>query len=372
MPTRRERAEFVACARSYWLEIFTETRREKERWAARARTISNPILRRDALHTIEEKWGHSEGAAAFAVLVPREARGGFIRMAISFELMLDYLDTISERAVSDPWANTQRLHRAPRDAVTLMPGRDSDYYMFHAHRGDGGFLSSMITSCRGPLSTLPSHAVVAGQVEELVSLYGEAQSHCHAEEREAASSGPTRGIDATAARYPDLSWGDVAAGCTSSVAVLALMALAAEEHCSHEEVANCLAAYFPWVASLNILLHSLVDESADLDAGNFNQLSHYRSKQEAAEALAAIALQAKNHLARLPGAGTHLTLLGGMVGYYLAEPAAWEGENRLVSAAVLETVGSVARWSTLVHRLRRGRLGLARRNVPATETPASR
>jgi tetraprenyl-beta-curcumene synthase len=342
----------MASARSYWLDVFAETRREKELWRAQALAIPEPVLRRDALRTIEEKWGHSEGAAAFAVLVSRKARSSFVRMAIAFELTLDYLDTISERTVPDPWANTQRLHLAAQDAVARAHSRETDYYMFHSHRGDGGFLTALVGSCRESFSALPSSAVVAGQVEELVSLYGEAQTHCHAVEAGAASLGPTKGLDATAARHPDLSRGDIVAGCTSSVAVLALMALAAEEGCSQEETANLSAAYFPWVASLNILLHSLVDEAADLLAGNFNQLSHYRSKQEAAQALAAIALQARNRLAQLPKAGTHLTLLGGMAGYYLAQPSAWAGEHRLVAAAVLEAIGPSARWSTFVHRLR--------------------
>lgn len=348
----REKTAFAAGARGYWLEIFPEARRQKERWRRRALAIPDPLLRRDALLTIEEKWGHSEGAAAFAVLVPRGRRAAFVRTAVAYELMIDYLDTTSERSVSDPWANTLRLHAAAQHAVSLEPPRKQDHYMFHSRRGDGGFLAALIAACQENFVTLPSAGAVARRVGELASLYGEGQARCHVEEAGAAS-GPTDRLDAAAARHSELDRSEVLAGCTSSVAVLSLIAMAAGEECSQEAVADCYSAYFPWTASLHILLHSLVDEASDRLAGNFNQLGHYRSKPEAAEALVKIASRAKDRLARLPQAGTHLTLLSGMVGYYLAEPSAWQGEGRLVAEAVLEAVGPGARWAMLVHRLRR-------------------
>ncbi|HEX6780973.1 MAG TPA: DUF2600 family protein [Solirubrobacterales bacterium] len=329
-------------------------RRERERWQRRALAIPDPVLRADALLTIEEKWGHSEGAAAFAVLAPRATRATFVRMVVAYQLMIDYLDTISERPVSDPWANTLQLHGAAQNGVALSLTREPDYYMFHSHRGDGGFLSALVSTCREMFMTLPSCAAVAPRAEHLTSLYAMSQGHCHAEQAGHAPSGPTDLIDAAAAQHPELSWGEVLAACNTSIPVFALMTQAAWEDRSEVEIALCHSAYFPWTASLHILLHSLVDEIFDLETGKFNQLGHYRSKPQAAEALASIASQARERLARLPQADTHLVLFGGMAGYYLAAPSAWQEENRLIAAPVRDAIGPPARWSMFIHRLRRG------------------
>ena len=354
---RREGLAFAAAARSYWLEVFPEVRRERERWRRRALAIPDPVLREDALLSIEEKWGHSEGATAFVVLVPRPHRRAFIRMVVAYQLMIDYLDTISERPVADPWANTLRLHGAAQNAITSAPSREPDYYMFHPFRGDGDFLSAQILACREVLTALPSFSAVAPRVEHLASLYAESQGHCHAEQAQAGSSAPTRRIDAMAVRHPDLAWGEVLAACNTSVPMFAMMALAASPGCSEAEVERQYSAYFPWTASLHILLHSMVDEAFDLAAGKFNQLGHYGSKPEAARAVSSIAAQARERLGELPQAETHVALLAAMAGYYLAAPSAWEAENRLVAEPVLEALGPSTRWSMLAHRLRRGRSG---------------
>ena len=349
----REKAAFASTARRYWLEIFPQVRRERGRWQRRALAIPDPVLRADALLTIEEKWGHSEGAAAFAVLVPAGSRTAFVRLAVAYQLMIDYLDTISERPVSDPWANTIQLHGAAQHGMSLSLAREPDYYMFHSHRDDGGFLSALVSACRETFTRLPSCTAVAPRVADLTLLYAVSQGHCHAEQAGVATSGSTALIDATANRYPELSWGEVLAACNTSVPVFALLTQAASANRSEAEIALCHSAYFPWTASLHILLHSLVDEVFDLAAGKFNQLGHYHSKPQAAEALASIASKARKRLDRLPQADTHLVLLGGMAGYYLAAPAAWREENRHIAAPVLDAIGPAARWSMYLHGLRR-------------------
>ncbi|HEY3552701.1 MAG TPA: DUF2600 family protein [Solirubrobacterales bacterium] len=333
------------------MEIFPIVRQERARWRDRALEIPDPVLREDALLSIEEKWGHSEGAAAFALLVPKQRRKAFVRMAVAYQLMIDFLDTISERLVSDPWANTVQLHLAAEHAVARVPLRAPDYYMFHSHRGDGGFLASQVATCREILVALPSSPSIGNRIEGLTSLYVESQGHCHAEQA-GVGSDPTQGIDEIAKRFPELNWGEVLAACNTSVPVFALMAQAAHEEGSESEIDQCHAAYFPWVASLHILLHSLVDEAFDLASGKFNQLGHYASKEEAANSLDMIATTAVERLSQLPRADTHVAVLGGMAGYYLSSPAAWEEENRPIAESVLEAIGPGARWSMLSHRLR--------------------
>ena len=345
----REGRAFAAGARCFRFEILPELRRQRQLWRRRAEAIPDPDLRRAALHTIEEKWSHSEGAAAFAVLLDRPARLAYVRMAIAYELMIDYLDTISEQPVSDPWANTLQLHRAPLNAFSLRPSKEPDYYLFHSSQDDGGFLAAQVKAVRETFVELSSAGLVSERVKHLVALYTEAQARCHVEETGIAASGQATGVDRMAKRHGDLSWDEMWAACNTSVPLFALLALAARPGTSAADVDAWYAAYFPWVASLHILLHSLADEAGDLASGSFNQFGHYRSRREAAGALASIAFRAREELARLPDADTHLTILAGMIGYYLACPALWEEQNRWVAELVLRASTPSVRWATFAH-----------------------
>jgi tetraprenyl-beta-curcumene synthase len=347
---------FAAAARVYWLEIFPQTRRERRAWRMRALQIPDPQLRSYALYSVDRKWAHCEGAAAFALLAPRRLRANVVRLAITYQLMIDYLDGASEHPVSDPYANTLRLHRAPQAAVAGQAQRLCDYYMFHPHQRDGGFLARQVDGCRQLFSSLPGFGAVAERAERYATLYAEAQGHCHAAEAKTGPRPVSRRINAEASRHPTCRWPEMLAACDTSLPVLALMALGASPECTEWEVERCCAAYFPWAAALHILLHGMVDQPGDHESASFNQFDHYGSKEEAAEALGSIATRSRDLLCDLPRGESHLLLLAGMVGLYLASPIAWEGGNDLISRAVLDAVGRPARWATLAHRARQGRI----------------
>jgi tetraprenyl-beta-curcumene synthase len=210
--------------------------------------IPDPELKRAALLTIERKGGHNDGAAVFAVLLPEKDRPAFVRMATAYGLILDYLDALSEQPVSDPWADTLQLHRAARNAVTLAPGREPDYYMFHPRRDDGGFLSTQVNAFREIFSALPSAAVVSDRAEHLVALYAESRARSNVARTGRGQVGSTTGIDAVAARAAELSWDEVSAACSATTPLFALMVLAALPGTTKAEVDEWLSVYFPWVA----------------------------------------------------------------------------------------------------------------------------
>lgn len=345
---------FAAAARAYWLEIFPQARRERRAWRMRALQIPDPQLRSHALHSVDRKRAHGEGAAAFALLAPRRLRADVVRMAIVYQLMIDYLDGISEHPVSDPYANTLQLHRAPQAAVAGRAQRHCDFYLFHPHHRDGGFLARQVDDCRQLFSSLPAFGLVTERAERFAGLYAEAQGHCHAVEARSCPPPVSRRIDAEASRHPTCRWPEMLAACDTSLPVLALMALGASPECTEREVERCCAAYFPWAAALHILLHGLVDQPMDRESGSFNQFDHYGSKEEAAEALGSIAARSRDLFGDLRQGGSHLVLLAGMVGLYLASATAWEGGNHLISTAVLDAIGRPARWAMLAHRARRG------------------
>jgi tetraprenyl-beta-curcumene synthase len=325
---------------------------ERRHWQSRAESIPDPSLRRDALFGLRTKWGHSEGAAAFAVLAPPAQRRRAARMAIAFQSMIDYLDTISERPADDPFANTLTLHRALDAAVSPDPPVEVDYYALHPHREDGGFLAAHIAACRSALALLPGWGAVAETAGRFAALYGEGQGICHAREsgwQPPASAQRTR---TEAASHPELQWGEMLAAAASSLQVHALIG-AAGSPLPERDVESIAAAYYPWVGALHILLHGLVDQAADAAGGQFNQLNHYRSKPEAAERLALIASRARELVLALPRGDAHAAILAGMAGYYLAPRQVWEPEDAEVSSSALRALGPLTKPALLVHRTRR-------------------
>jgi tetraprenyl-beta-curcumene synthase len=353
----------------YWLEAFSAARRELHAWRRRAEAIPDPDLRRHALGALRAKAGHSEGAAAFATLVPRPCRRRFVRLAIAYQTMVDYLDTISELPADDPFANTVRLHGALLGALDLDSPADDDYYEMSPRNDDGGYLSAHVATCRQALARLPSHLAVSEGLCRFTSLYIEAEGLCHAIE---AGKGETAAAERTqveAERWRELQWGELIAAGSSSLPVLALMAAAAAPATSKPHGELLGAAYYPWTSALHILLHGLVDQAEDRRNGQFNQLYHYRSTDETGERLALVASRARQLVCMVPDGDMHAVLLAGMVGYYLAPPHVWEGENADIACGVLESLGPLVRPALLVHRIRRGELRSA---LPGRHGPLAR
>ena len=72
---------------------------EVRRWRRRAEAIPDPSLRADALHVLDQRRGHLDGAAMFWIL-PRRRNRGLLRALVTYELIQDYLDNVSERAAA--------------------------------------------------------------------------------------------------------------------------------------------------------------------------------------------------------------------------------------------------------------------------------
>ncbi|HYM67597.1 MAG TPA: DUF2600 family protein, partial [Patescibacteria group bacterium] len=103
---------FAGAAGRYWLGVFPHISRELRHWRERAGEIPDPVLRRLALLTQRSERGNLEGAAAFAVLVPRAHRARVVRAVVAFQATYDYVDTLAEQPSADPVANGRQLHLA--------------------------------------------------------------------------------------------------------------------------------------------------------------------------------------------------------------------------------------------------------------------
>jgi tetraprenyl-beta-curcumene synthase len=352
---------FAAAARRYWLEVFPAARETKRELLRRAEAIPDPLLRADAVISHRDKGSNSEGLAALAVLAPAPRRREIARSLVAYQLMLDYLDCVSERPSEDPFENGSRLHCAFE--VALDPDAvHADYYALAAGNEDGGYLRALIDACRSPLRTLPSIAAVRDSLARQARLCCESQALNHAQRfvplEERLAEWAER-IAVEAGVEGEFEWWElVGAAAASSLAVGALLALAAAPGQTAEDAGAVEAAYFPWASGLNALLDSLVDLDEDPDGAS--HLRRYESLETGAERLSAIASGARERVSLLPAGAWHEAIFAAMGAHYLVQPEAWDGDCAVVSRSVLQSLGTLARPAMGVHLLRqRGRGGTA-------------
>jgi tetraprenyl-beta-curcumene synthase len=349
---------FASAARRYWFGVFPAARSTQRALLARAEAIPDPLLRADALVSHRDKRSNSEGLAALAVLAPPSRRAEVARSLVAYQLMLDYLDGVSERPVSDPLANGLLLHRAFE--VALDPGaKHHDYYALAPAREDGGYLGELIETCRAPLAELPSYPAARSALLRQARLCCESQALNHALRFTSVDCQLDEWAERTASLAgldPGFEWWElIAAAAASSLCVGALLALAATPGATEQDARRVESAYFPWASGLTALLDSLVD--LDEDPEGASHLRRYDSHQHAARRLEAIAAGARQRVAVLPDGRLHEAILAAMGALYLARPEAWRADREPISLAVYGALGPLARPSLLVHLLRRGGRG---------------
>lgn len=345
---------FAAAARRYWIGVFPAARSTQRRLRARAEAIPDPLLRADALASHHDKGSNSEGLAALAVLAPADRRPELARSLVSYQLMLDYLDGVSERPSDDPLANGLLLHRAFE--VALDPeATHVDYYELAPAHEDGGYLLELIETCRAPLRDLPSYPAAREALLRQARLCRESQALNHAAGFGSIDEHLDEWVaqtEAQAGLEPGFEWWElIAAAAASSLCVGALLALAATPGAGEGDARQVEAAYFPWASGLNALLDSLVD--LDEDPEGASHLRRYSSHEHAAERLEAIAAGARQRVAGLPDGRMHEAILAAMGALYLIHKEAWKPGREPISLAVYGALGPLARPSIAVHLLRR-------------------
>lgn len=351
----RDLLAVVGALTTYSFTIVPRVRRELRAWEGLARTIPDPILRAHALATLSEKATNAEAAAVFAILAPRARRAEVVALMTSFQALTDYLDTISEQPATDPLGNSLRLHEALSDALRRAPP-STDYYLHHPQHDDGGYVEQLVASCRGRFHALPCAAAVLAVALRAASRCGEGQSYTH----DAIHHGSDRlaawahGLE----RPVGYRWWELVAGASSSVAVHALFAFAAQPHATAEEGELIDAAYFPSIGALTVLLDNLVDRDQDAATGGHNYLTYYASNREAAGRVADITGEAVAHVRGLLHARRHLAIVAGVAGFYLSTPEVRTPYADPITAAILGRVGGTVRPILALMRLKQRVRGL--------------
>jgi tetraprenyl-beta-curcumene synthase len=358
-------ATFVAATWRYWLGVFPLLMREANCWQARAMAGHDPVLRGLALDAQQTKRRSLDGAVAFAAFGPRRSRARLVRALTAYQIIFDYLDTVSEQPSVDPIANGRRLNQALLTCIDPQ-GRSQDYYVHHTHRDDGGYMQGLVNAAQAAFSGLASHAIVTKTAQLAAVRIREYQSLNH---------GDTHGSRDAFCRWArletyadtDLRWWEAGAAAGSSTTVLVLVAAAANPALGPYELAAIADAYCPWIAALHTLLDSLVDQQEDIAEGNHSLIDYYSTPQMTAARLAKIAAQALEHTRALPNSRHHALILAAMASFYLSDPHAHAPHADPARRGVLATMGDLAAPTMLVFRIQRMATRFVRRQNAASE-----
>jgi tetraprenyl-beta-curcumene synthase len=334
----------------FMVAVLPQVRRHLAAWSRAACSIPDVGLRNAALEALESKASNVEAAAAFATLVPRRARSAVVSLVVGLQVLTDFLDTTSEEPGVDPVDNGLALHRALTDCLDAGEPRGA-YYAHHTAADDGGYVTSLVRTCRSGFERLPASAVVRPFAVQAAMRCGEGQSYTHA-----ALHGDVAQLESWARSLrsaPGYRWWEVAAGASSSVAVHALVAAAADRRTTAADAGSIDALYFMSVGSLTVLLDNLVDREHDLAAGGHSYLAYYRGPQQAGRRLAAIVEDARAAARALPARSRHEAIVAGVLGFYLSSPAAHTPFARVIASQLLERAGPAVRLLLWALRMRR-------------------
>lgn len=324
---------------------------EVDAWRVRARSIPDAPLREDALESIARKRAHADGAALFWIL-PRRRHGGLLALLVAYQTIWDFLDGVSERGAQRGERNGRQLHRALVDALDPR-GAICDHYRHHLCTDDGGYLRALIGCCRGVCEQLPAYELVRPPVlRETARCAIQSLNHNpdpHGREyalrawaaRESDREQGDRGRESH--REQGLSWFELSAAASASLAPHVLLALAAEEACEPGDVAAAHAAYLPWASLATAMLDSYADHIEDARAGDHSYISHYGDGAEAVRRLREIVDRAMRAVGGLRDGQRHAILVACVVAMYLSKDSARSPAARAGTRSLARSGGSLVR-----------------------------
>lgn len=293
--------------------------KEVRRWRELANAIPTEEIRDDALSTLATKRGHIDGAALFTIL-PRRRNHALLRLLVAYEVIWDFLDTVNERGALAGQINGRQLHTALIDA--LDPARPiSDYYRHHPWKSDGGYLQSLVETCRVATAELPSYSrVLPLLLEEAHRAQVLAINHdLDPDER-------NRGLRRWAREQQldpcGLAWFELSGAASASLTVHALFALATEPALTRADLIRAHRAYFPWISAATTMLDSYVDQAEDAANSNHSYVAHYTTPQGAARRTAELTRRSLREARALPHAEHHVLIVASMAAMYLSKDSA--------------------------------------------------
>ncbi len=299
----------------------------------RANRIPDAALREQALASIDGKAFHVQGGCILATFLPAADAARYVRIVASLETIYDYLDNLCDRLPGVSQQAFATLHEALLDALDdrRTPG---DYYRHGPAGDDGGYLMSLVTTARAELALLPNYVAVRAALAVIAQYYAELQTlkHGDAAVREDVCSA---WYEQHADRFPGLYWWEFAAACGSSLPIFALIYLAMQPRIDARAIDSTVAAYFPNVSAVHILLDYFIDQAEDREHRELNFVACYPSSAIAVERVGRLVRATSERLRELRHGEWHEFVLRAMCLFYLTHPKVYEQRLDRESAAVL-------------------------------------
>jgi tetraprenyl-beta-curcumene synthase len=346
----------VAVRELVW--VIPAVSREVTAWRDRACGIPDAPIREDALNAISTKRFNPEGAALFAVL-PRRYDINLVRLLVAFQVLLDYLDSVTERRVPRSVASGAQLHRALVEA--LQPGAPiSDYYRYHPWQDDGGYLAALVATCRECCEVLPSYECVRAHVVKAARRCG-VQGLNHDPDPHRRELRLRQWVRAEFADRREMTWWELTAAASSTLGIHALLAHAADSAFADREAREVDCAYMPWVCVASTMLDSYVDEVSDLAGDGHSYVAHYASPEVAAGRVCDLVSRSMFEARCLRGGARHALIVAGMAAMYLSADEARTPAMRATTGRFVVAGGSLTRL--LLPILRLWRIAYAQRSA---------
>ncbi len=329
--------------------------REVRHWRTLAAQIPRGPLREDALDALQRKRGQSDGAALFSIL-PRARNPSYLRLLVAYQIIWDYLDSVSEHGATAGLANGRQLHLALVDAVDPdSPIRD--YYRHSPWREDGGYLQALVATCRECCAGLPGY----GRVRDLI-LRDARRAQVLAINHDLDPARRDAALRAWAdAEFPEgheARWYELTGAASAGIAAFALLALACEPSCSDEEIARTHAAYFPWASAVACMLDSYADQDEDAANDDHSYIAHYPTPAVAVTETCRLVRRCLRELHTLSNCEAHILIASSMVALYLSKDSARSETMRCYSAPIADAGGSLTHILLPVLRLWRAAYSL--------------
>ncbi|MDQ0272258.1 tetraprenyl-beta-curcumene synthase family protein [Cytobacillus purgationiresistens] len=299
-------------------KVMPAVNKELHYWQERANEIPDSELRKQALHSIEQKAFHCEGGAIMALL-SKEAYLPVIKFIVAYQTISDYLDNLCDRSTSLDPNDFKALHEAMIDALTVDEMADSkNYYRFRNEQDDGGYLEELASTCREVLKEVPNYQGVKAHLIELCQFYCDLQIHKHVMVEERVPRLKSW-HEENQKNIPKMAWYEFSACSGSTLGIFCLVSYAMRSDFEDIYGEKIRAGYFPYIQGLHILLDYLIDQEEDREAGDLNFCFYYENEQEMFERIRFFVAEADKHTSQLPHKRFHLLINRGLLGVYLSD-----------------------------------------------------
>jgi tetraprenyl-beta-curcumene synthase len=223
------------------------------------------------------------------------------------------VDTVGERICADELRQGLEIGMAlvaalapPASPLELTPLGD-----------DGGYLVALVAACRGRLWRLPSAAVIEQEAAVAAVRCAQGLAYTHTATRHGTVT-KLRQWTTTQHGTIGYAWWEIAAGGNSSIAVLALLAAAADPLTTPANAGAIASVYWPHLCVMSTLFDSLLDYERDATTGEFSFVSHYPDRAAVRFGLLRATTRSLAAAATLRHGHVHAMIVCGVAGYYTA------------------------------------------------------